>query len=112
MALYDNMKEFVKAIKVTKEFNDLILYKNQIEKNPALKRQLIDFNKRVSEVYSSKKPPNAVTAEANELKKKFDDLAKIPEIDKYILASKKFNEMMLKTNKQIDESLQNDLKLR
>lgn len=112
MELFNSARNFVNAIKSTREFNELILTKNVIERNSTLKSKVYEFNKKRGEIYSSNKSTNVIEAKMTELNREFGSLSKIPEVDNFLKASKVFNEMMFKVYKSMNDSIENDLKFR
>ena len=112
MVLYDGAQGFISSVKQTKEFNELVQAKNYIEKKPVLKNEVLEFNKRLATIYSSNKSTNVIEAKVTELNKQFGSLSKNPEVDRFIKASKTFNDMMVKVYKSINDSIESELKLR
>jgi len=110
--LHDGARDFISSVKQTKEFNELVLAKNNIEKKTLLKNEVIEFNKRIADIYSSNKSTNVIEAKVTELNKQFGSLSKNPEVDRFIKASKTFNDMMVKVYKSINDSIESELKLR
>ncbi len=112
MGLNEGTRDFIKVIKSTREFNELIQAKSYIEKNTSLKNEVSDFNKRLAKIYSSNNSPSAVKAKVSELNRQFGSLSKIPEVDRFLKTSKVFNDMMVKVYKSMNESVEAELKLR
>ncbi|QSX06289.1 YlbF family regulator [Sedimentibacter sp. zth1] len=112
MELKKSVQTFSNAIKSTKEFSDLIQAKRAIEKNNMLKNEVIDFNQKLSSIYSSNKPQNIIKSEAEQLFKKFDSLNKNIEVEKFLKASDEFNKMMYRTNQYMNELVQKELILK
>ena len=112
MGLNDKAKEFIDSVKATPEFAELRQSRSVIEKNRVLKNRVDDFSKHQMELYASKISPREVEARMAELNKKFEDLSKIPEVDKFLKASKQFNDMMSKVYKSMNDSLEAELKFR
>lgn len=112
MGLYDSASNFVNAIKSTREFNELIQSINIIEKNSSLKSGVNEFNRKFKEICSSTRSVSEIEAKVTELKRQNAGLFKIAEVERYIKASKTFDDMMLKVYKSIGESLEADLKLK
>ena len=112
MGLYGKAWEFVDAIKDTKEFKELLQAKSHIEQNSSLKSQVREFNKRLSSIYSSNNSAKVIESKASELNKQFENLSKIPEVQRFLKASKEFNTMMIKVYKTMNESVEEELRLR
>lgn len=112
MGIYDSAWGFVNGIKSTREFSELLQAKTFIENNPSLKNEVNEFNRKLGEIYSSNMSANMVEAKVSELNSQFSSLSRIPEVDRFLKASKGFNEMMVKVYKIMNESIQADLKLK
>lgn len=112
MGLYDSARDFVNAIKSTREYNELLQSKGYIEKNSSLKNEINAFNRKLGEIYSSSKSVNVIESKVSELNRQFGNLFKIPEVDRFLKASKVFNEMMVKVYKSMSDSIEIDLKLK
>jgi len=103
------IEQFISAIKSSREFSELKQAKGVIDRTPGIKAQVDEFNRKQLEVFGTKDPKEA-EAKASELNKKFSMLSRIPEVERFLKASKKFNELMLKINQRISESIQSELK--
>lgn len=112
MGIYDSAWGFVSAIKSTREFSELIQAKTYIEKNPSLKNEVNEFNRKLGEIYSTNMSTNMIETKVSELNRQFGSLSRIPEVDRFLKASKAFNDMMVKVHKLINESIEADLKLK
>jgi cell fate (sporulation/competence/biofilm development) regulator YlbF (YheA/YmcA/DUF963 family) len=112
MRINDSAKDFVSVIKSTKEYTELIQAKGYIEKNPSIKNQLTDFNTKLGDIYSNSKSANGAETKVSELNRQFSSLFKLPEVDRFLKASNAYTDMMMKVFKSINESLENDLKLK
>jgi cell fate (sporulation/competence/biofilm development) regulator YlbF (YheA/YmcA/DUF963 family) len=112
MGIYDSAWGFVNAIKSTREFSELIQAKSNIEKNPSLKNEVYEFNRKLGEIYSSNMSANMIETKVSELNKQFGSLSRILEVDRFLKASKAFNDMMAKVYKTVNEAIEADLKLK
>jgi cell fate (sporulation/competence/biofilm development) regulator YlbF (YheA/YmcA/DUF963 family) len=112
MRINDSAKDFVSAVKSTKEYTEFLQAKGNIEKNSSLKNQLYDFNTKLEEIYSSSKSPSMAETKVSELNRQFSGFFKTPEVDRFLKASTAFNEMMMKVYKSINESIDADLKFK
>lgn len=110
MAVNDKAKELAEAIKATAEFAELRQAKSVIDRDRNLKTGLEAFNKKQTELYNSKLGVKEMEARVAELNKSFSELAKIPEVDKYIKASKKFNDLIGKVYSSINSAVESGLK--
>lgn len=110
MAVNDKAKELAEAIKATAEFAELRQAKSVIDRDRNLKTGLDSFNKKQTELYNSKLPVKEMETRVAELNKNFGELAKIPEVDKYLKASKKFNDLVGKIYSSINNGIESGLK--
>jgi cell fate (sporulation/competence/biofilm development) regulator YlbF (YheA/YmcA/DUF963 family) len=100
----------VEAIKATTEYLRLKQLKAVISKNPNLRKEIEEFNLSQKQLYSAKGMPSKESeARIQQLKTKFDNLSKIPEVDNYLRASNDFNQLVSKIYKNIDENLEKGL---
>lgn len=111
MGINEKAMEFANIIKRTGEFAELMQAKTVIERNRALRNEVDQFNKQQLAVYSGKLSVKEAEARIAELNNKFGNLSKIPEVDSFLKASKRFNDMMVKVYKIMNESIETDLKL-
>lgn len=112
VGLYEGAQNFISVIKSTREFNELVHAKNYIEKNSSLKNEVFEFNRRLAHIYSSNNSMNVIESKVNELNRQFGSLSKIPEVSRFLKASKSFNDMMIKVYKSMNDSIETELKLR
>jgi len=112
MRLNDKAIEFVNAIKATAEFAELKLAKATIDKNKALRSELEEFNKKQQQLLETKMSAKEAETRTAELNKKFGSLSKIPEVEKYLEASRQFGSMMSNVYKTINESIDSELKFK
>ena len=112
MGLYEMARDFVNTIKSTREYTELLQSKVNIERNSTLKNNVIEFNKRLGEVYLSNKSPSVIELKIKELNKQFGSLSQLPEVDRFLKSSKAFNDVMLKVYKMMNDSIEADLRLR
>ena len=112
MRLDDKAIELVNVIKATAEFAELKQAKAAIDKNKALKSELEEFDKKQHQLLEMKIPAKEAEARTAELNKKFGSLSKIPEVEKYLDASRQVGNMLSKLYKIINDSIESELKLR
>lgn len=110
MGLNEKAKEFIDAIKQTREFIELKQARANIDRNKSLKSQVDEFTKIQMELFSSNKPSKETETRVTELNNKFQTLSKIAEVDRFLKAGKTFNDMMLRTYKSISDSIEKELK--
>lgn len=112
MEIKKSAQAFSVAIKSTKEFNDLIQAKAVIAKNNLLKNEVIDFNKKLSTIYSSNKSQQAIKSDVEQLFKQFSTLTQNQEVKNFLKYSDLFNQMIYKTNHYINELIQKEIMLK
>lgn len=112
MGLYDAARDFINNMKSTREYAELLDSKTNIERNLSLKNEVIEFNKRLGEIYSSNKSADVIELRIKELNKQFGSLSRLPEVDRFLKASKVFNDMMFKVYKTMNDSIEADLRLK
>lgn len=112
MTIKDSLDAFFRALRSTKEFNDLIISKKAIERNNTLKEDVITFNKKLSSIYSSNKPQNLIQANVDELYKEFASLTQNKEVMNFLKHSNAFIQMMYSTNQYMNELIQNEVLLK
>lgn len=111
MGMKEKARDLMEEVRSTKEFAELKQAKSVIDKNKALKSQVEEFNKQQMLLYSGKLSAKEAEAKVAELNKKFGDISKIPEVDRFLKASKQFNEVMSKVYKSMNDSIDAELKL-
>lgn len=55
---------------------------------------------------------NMIEAKVSELNRQFGSLSRITEVDRFLKASKAFNDMMVKVYKTVNEAVEADLRLK
>jgi cell fate (sporulation/competence/biofilm development) regulator YlbF (YheA/YmcA/DUF963 family) len=110
MGLSEKTRELAETIKLTKEFNELKQAKAYIDKNTSLKNEVEEFSKMQLQLYSGKLSSREVETKAAELNKTYTSMSKIPEIDRYLKATKQFNDIMTNVYKSINEYISMNLK--
>lgn len=108
MSLIQKSNEFLQAVKQTKEFLQLKEAKAKIDANKELKSKFNEFTKKQMQLYKAKSKEEAESIIA-ELNKNYKNLSAIPEMDRFIKASKQFNEMMAKVYKKINDAIESEL---
>lgn len=110
MGVRQKASELAAELKRTPDFAELKKAKAVIDGIPALKRELQDFNQKQNAIYSSRLPSSEVASRMEQLGKKYAELSKIPEINRYLRATKAFNDLVTSTMKDVSTSLEADLK--
>jgi len=112
MGLNETVRDFINSIKYTREYTELLQSKVNIERNSSLKNEVIEFNKRLGEIYSSNKSAGVIELKIKELNRQFGSLSQLPEVDRFLKASKAFNDMMVTVYKTMNDSIEADLRLK
>ncbi|OPJ57006.1 YlbF family regulator [Alkalithermobacter paradoxus] len=105
MSIHQKAKELGDLIKKSKEFIELRESKSVIDKNKELKKKLEEFQKMQMEMYSQNISQKDMQRKAAQLNKTFESMYKIPEINRFLKASKEFNDMMSNIYKVINENI-------
>lgn len=101
----DKAKELALALAGTKEFTDLKQARNIIYKNNELRNKVDSFLKEEGILFNGRLSPNEAQRKAAELKKTFDGLSTIPEVDTFLKAQKNFNNMIQNIYKILNDTL-------
>ncbi len=107
MGLNERIHDLSEALKATAEYSRLRQAKMVLEKNPALKKELEDFNKKQSELLSGKLSSVQAESRVKELNSRFEAMSKISEVDAYLKALKSFDSVLSKVYKSLGDSLDN-----
>lgn len=110
MGVNDKAKELAAAIMGIREFSELKQAKNNIDKNRELKSKIEDFKRKEEALYTGKFSANETQLRTLELRKVFESLSVIPEVDNFLKAEKGFNNALQKVYKTIDDTLEFNLK--
>jgi len=104
MDINQKAKEFAVYIKNTNEFKHMNKCKTDIDKNRSLKKQFDSYINKKNNIYSRYSLEDA-TVKINNLNKEYDTFFNLPLIYEYMEATKKFNVMMEKLYKTIENEL-------
>lgn len=110
MDLKNKSKELAEIIKSTREFAELKQARINIEKDSGLKSQVEEFNRQQMAFLSGKFSGKDADSKAAELDNKFKTISRVPEADRYLKASKQFNDMMYGIYKSINDTIDSALK--
>jgi cell fate (sporulation/competence/biofilm development) regulator YlbF (YheA/YmcA/DUF963 family) len=110
MGLYEKIKDLANAIIMTQEFANLKQGKSLIDKNRDLRMKIEDFKKAEKLLLERKVADKEAQAQAEELKKTYEALSRIPEISNYIKVEREFSNMMMKVIKSLNESIETSFK--
>jgi cell fate (sporulation/competence/biofilm development) regulator YlbF (YheA/YmcA/DUF963 family) len=105
MGLNDRLNSLIEEIKQSNEYINLVKTKVVIDKNSVLKNRLNDFNKRQGSTFDEKLSESAFEIRVKELDLLYNELIKIKEINDFMLASKKFDEVIGKVYKKINDGV-------
>lgn len=110
MGLREKAVELAVELKRTADFAELKQAKAAIDRYPALRQELESFNKRQTSLYSSKMPASETASRLEQLGKKYEELSKVPEIGRYLKASKAFNTLLASALNEVNAAIEAELK--
>jgi cell fate (sporulation/competence/biofilm development) regulator YlbF (YheA/YmcA/DUF963 family) len=110
MGIREKAIELAMELKRTPDFAELKQAKTAIDRVPVLRQELEAFNKRQNSLYSSQLPFSEAASRIEQLGKKYAELSKVPEIDRYLKASKTFNILLANVLKEVNGSIEAELK--
>lgn len=105
MGLNERLSSLVQEIKGTNEYSALQKTRGVIDKNSVLKNKLMDFNKKQGETFDRNISSKEFEEKAKALDMNYGELVKIKEIDDFMTASRKFDELMEKVFKGLNDSV-------
>lgn len=108
----DKARELAEVIKTTREFVELKQARSLIEKTANLKDIVVEFNKRQMELYSGRLSAGQAQEKSAQLGKMYENISKVPEIDRFLKALKQFNDMLSGIMKTVNDSLDTEIRLR
>lgn len=112
MGINEKARELASAIMGTREYNELKQARNAIDSKREVKSKMDDFKAREKSLYDTRLSPKDAEAKAAELNKLFQDLSKIPEVDRYIKAEKEFTNVLNQAYKTVSDTLESGIKTR
>ena len=98
-------KELASSIKMSNEFIELNKYKSILEKNRSLKKQLDSYLYKQNAIYSRYQPGQQMEEKLAQLSREYENFFRSSEVNNYLLATQRFNEMMEKIYKYIESEL-------
>lgn len=110
MGLNEKAVELAVNLMNTAEYSELKKAKMYIDSNKGLRAELENFNKKQMNIYMDKYSENEAKSNIMELNKRYEELSKIPEVDRYLKASAKFNELLSGAYKIINDTISKSLK--
>ncbi len=110
MSLNDKAREFAEEVKKTREFIELRQARAKIDKDREMKARVDGFIKKQAEVFAKGGWSRETEARVAELNREFDSLLKVPDVDRFVKAGKRFNDMMLQVNKSVAAMIESGLK--
>ena len=110
MGMNDKAKELAAIILNTKEFGELKQARSIIYKNYELRGKVDAFVKEEEALYSGRLSASDAEKRAAALKKVFEGLSSIPEVDRFLKAQKSFSAMLQNVYKIINDTLDATLK--
>ena len=109
MSVNSAIKNLANEIKSTREFKKLKQARRKIDKHSNIKRDLQMLQKKQMQLYKSKKSPKQIEKESNEIKRQFQKLSKMAEVNELSKAGEDFNKIMSSVYKELYKIL--DLEL-
>lgn len=109
MSINRGVKVLIDEIKSTMEFKKLKEAKLNLNKYKDLKRELETLQRRQMELFKTRKEPQEIEKQANELNQEFQRLTKNPEVLRLVRAGEEFNRMMSRVYQSIGEMLDSEL---
>lgn len=110
MGISDKAKELANTLASTSEFTNLKQARNTIYKNGELKNKMDNLVKEEGSLLDARISASEAQKKAAELKKTFETLSKIPEVDKFLKAQKNFSDLVQNVYKTINDTLDYNLK--
>lgn len=110
MGLKNKAAELAEALKATVEFDELKQSKAVIERNRSLKSEVEDLKRKQTALYSGRISAKEAESRLAELDNAFRQLSHVPEFNRYMETSEKFNVLLNDTFRQISESIEAGLK--
>ena len=110
MNLNQKSIELVNDIKQTNEFIQLKRARANIEKYKDLKNEIELFQKQQMNLFYLNKSENEIAQLSKNLDYKFKNLSSIPEVKQLIRAGKNFNTMLFNVYKNINHTIDLELK--
>lgn len=104
MDINKKAKEFALYIKSTDEFKSMNRCKFELEKNKSLKRQLDNYINKKNNLYSNYRIEEA-SKKVSHLNNDYKDFFNLPLVENYMESTKKFNSMMERVYKVIEQEL-------
>ena len=109
MGIQESMRGLCESVQVSPEFSKLKQAKAVIARNPALKKEMDEFNAVQKRLYSGNIPASEAEATAKRLDAKYESLSKMAEVQSYLQALEDFNRLMAKIYSGIGEALEKNL---
>lgn len=110
MAISHDINNLVKGVKSTSEFVKFKEAYFNISKNPSLKDQLAQLNKKQVDLFSQKLSQKEIQYKKQQLDKEYSSLLKTAEVQNYLKAFNDFNQLMSKVYTAINESMEKEFK--
>lgn len=104
MDMNKKAREFASYIKNTDEFKSMNRCKLELEKNKSLKRQLDNYISKKNNLYSNYRIEEA-SKKVSQLNNDYKDFFNLPLVENYMDSTRRFNSMMEKVYKVIEQEL-------
>lgn len=109
MSLNELAAALANAVVKTREFLELKQAQASIEQKRDLKIKVDEYKKKQQEIVAASNRGNVNGAKISALNEEFKNLSKIPEVNRYLTAMGNFSQMMAKTFKAINDSIESEL---
>ncbi len=110
MDLKSKASELAEALKATAEFAELKQAKEAVDRNRGLRSEIEALRRKQRALFSGRLSANEAESGMAELNRNFGQLTGIPEFDRYMEVSGRFNELLNRILRQINESVESGLK--
>lgn len=104
MNLNQKAQELARLIKTSSEFKTMNKYKNEIEKNKNIKKQLDNYLSKKDKIYTRHKIDEA-NKKIAQLDKEYSKVFQHPLVENYFKSTQNFNLLMQSIYKSIEEEL-------
>lgn len=110
MGIREKAAELAAELKRTPDFMELRRAKTAVDAIPALKQELGAFNRQQASLYSTSLSSSETSSRLEQLNRKYAELSRIPEIARYLKASKAFNTVLGNALGEVNSSIESGLK--
>lgn len=104
MDINQKAKELASYIRSTKEFKEMNKYKDELERDKSLKRNLDSYVSKKNQIYSRYKIDDA-NKRVSKLDKEYNNFFNNPTVNNYLNSTNNFNSMMKNIYSAIEKEL-------